>query len=35
MSAKSFRFVSSNHFENGLIPDMSEQGSLNRWLETD
>ena len=34
ISAKSFRFDSSNHFENELISDMSEQGSLDIWLET-
>ena len=34
ISAKSCGFVSSNHFENGLNSDMSEQGSLDRWLET-
>ena len=33
ISAKSSRFDSSNHFENGLISDMSEQGSLDIWLE--
>ena len=34
ISAKSFRFDSSNHFGNELISDMSEQGSLDIWLET-
>ena len=33
--AKSSRFLSGNHFENRLISDMSEQGSLDHWLETD
>ena len=35
LSVKSSRFVSSNHFENGLISNISEQRSLNCWLEAD
>ena len=35
LSPKSSRFVSRNHFENGLISNMSEQRSFNCWLETD
>ena len=35
ISAKSSRFVSCNHFENGLISDMSEQDYLDRLMETD
>ena len=35
ISAKSSRFLCCNRFENRLNSDMSEQGSLDHWLETD
>ena len=35
MHARTSRFVSSNHFENGQNSDMPEQGYLDRWLEID